>query len=51
MSDELCRLTATELRARVTRKEVSPVEIMRAVVARAERLQPVIELLHHALRR
>ncbi|CAN7418492.1 amidase [Bradyrhizobium sp. LjRoot220] len=40
MSDELCFLPATELRARVARKEVSPVEIMRAVLARAERMQP-----------
>src|SRR4051812_17143616 len=40
MSDELCLLPATELRARIVRKEVSPVEITRAVLARAERLQP-----------
>ncbi len=40
MSDELCFLPATELRARVVRKDVSPVEIMRAVLARAERMQP-----------
>ncbi len=42
MSEELCFLPATELRARVARKEVSPVEIMRAVLARAERLQPAL---------
>src|SRR4051794_380277 len=42
MSDELCFLPATELRARVMRKDVSPVEIMRAVLARAERLQPTL---------
>src|SRR5437868_4778542 len=40
MSDDLCLLPATELRARVVRKDVSPVEIMRAVLERAERLQP-----------
>jgi len=40
MSDELCFLPATELRARAVRKDVSPVEIMRAVLARAERMQP-----------
>ena len=40
MSDELCLLPATELRARIVRKEVSPVEITRAVLARAERMQP-----------
>jgi aspartyl-tRNA(Asn)/glutamyl-tRNA(Gln) amidotransferase subunit A len=40
MGDELCFLSAVELRARIARKEVSPVEITRAVLARAERLQP-----------
>jgi aspartyl-tRNA(Asn)/glutamyl-tRNA(Gln) amidotransferase subunit A len=39
MSEELCFLSATDLRARVGAKEVSPVEITRAVLARAERLQ------------
>src|SRR5882757_5363705 len=39
MSEELCFLSATELRARVLRKDVSPVEVTRAVLARAERLQ------------
>src|SRR3954452_24258185 len=38
--NELCLLSATELRARIGRKEVSPVEITRAVLARAERMQP-----------
>jgi aspartyl-tRNA(Asn)/glutamyl-tRNA(Gln) amidotransferase subunit A len=42
MTDELCFLPASELRARIARKEVSPVEITRAVLARAERLQPVL---------
>src|SRR3954470_24113942 len=40
MSDELCLLPATELRARIVRKDVSPVEMTRAVLARAERMQP-----------
>src|SRR5437879_12779123 len=40
MSDELCFLPATELRARIVRKDVSPVDITRAVLARAERMQP-----------
>jgi aspartyl-tRNA(Asn)/glutamyl-tRNA(Gln) amidotransferase subunit A len=40
MSDELCFLSAAELRARIVRKDVSPVEIARAVLARAERMQP-----------
>ena len=40
MTDELCFLPASELRIRIARKEVSPVEIISAVLARAERLQP-----------
>lgn len=40
MSDDLCFLSAVELRARVARKEVSPVEVVSAVLARAEALQP-----------
>jgi aspartyl-tRNA(Asn)/glutamyl-tRNA(Gln) amidotransferase subunit A len=39
MNDELCFLSASELRARIVRKDVSPVDITRAVLARAERLQ------------
>ncbi len=39
MSQDLCFLSATELRARIIRKEVSPVEITRAALERAERLQ------------
>jgi aspartyl-tRNA(Asn)/glutamyl-tRNA(Gln) amidotransferase subunit A len=38
LSEDLCFLSATELRARITRKELSPVEITRAVLERAERL-------------
>lgn len=40
MSTDLCFLSATELRERITRKKVSPVEIVSAVLARAEALQP-----------
>ncbi|MDE2375992.1 amidase [Bradyrhizobium sp.] len=40
MSDDPCLLTAVELRGRIVRKEVSPVEVTRAVLARAEALQP-----------
>lgn len=40
MSDDLCFLSATELRARIGRKELSPVELTGAVLARAEALQP-----------
>jgi aspartyl-tRNA(Asn)/glutamyl-tRNA(Gln) amidotransferase subunit A len=40
LSQDLCFLSATELRARIIRKELSPVEITRAALARAEQLQP-----------
>src|SRR5215471_15048574 len=39
MSDDLCFLSAMELRARIAHKEVSPVEATRAVLARAQALQ------------
>jgi aspartyl-tRNA(Asn)/glutamyl-tRNA(Gln) amidotransferase subunit A len=39
MSEGLCFLSAVELRKRIIRKELSPVEITRAVLDRAERLQ------------
>jgi aspartyl-tRNA(Asn)/glutamyl-tRNA(Gln) amidotransferase subunit A len=41
MSD-LTRLPASELQHKIAAKEVSPVELMKAVLARAERLQPVL---------
>lgn len=40
MSDELCFMTATELRRHIAHRELSPVEVTRAVLERAERLQP-----------
>src|SRR4029077_15577284 len=40
MSNDLCFLSATELRERILGRKVSPVEIVSAVLARAERLQP-----------
>lgn len=40
MSNDLCFLSATELRERISSKEVSPVEIVSVVLARAEALQP-----------
>lgn len=40
MSDALCFLSATELRGRIARKEISPVELTQAVLGRAARLQP-----------
>src|SRR3954471_4350168 len=39
MSDDLCFLSAAELRRRISRKQVSPLEVTKAVLARAERLQ------------
>ena len=39
-SDELCRLSAVRLRDLIRRKQVSPLELARAVLERAERLQP-----------
>ncbi len=42
MTDDLCRLSAATLRDKIGKKEVSPVELMKAVLARAEKLQPVL---------
>jgi aspartyl-tRNA(Asn)/glutamyl-tRNA(Gln) amidotransferase subunit A len=42
VTDDLTRLPASTLRNKIARKEVSPVELMTAVLARAERLQPVL---------
>jgi aspartyl-tRNA(Asn)/glutamyl-tRNA(Gln) amidotransferase subunit A len=39
MNEDLCFLSAVELRARIVRKDVSPVDITTSVLARAERLQ------------
>jgi aspartyl-tRNA(Asn)/glutamyl-tRNA(Gln) amidotransferase subunit A len=38
--EDLCFTPATELAARIRRRELSPVELMGAVLARIERLQP-----------
>lgn len=40
--DDLCFMPATELRQRILRREVSPVDVTRAVLARADRLQPTL---------
>lgn len=40
MSEALCFLPAAELQARIRRKDISPVELTEAVLARAARLQP-----------
>jgi aspartyl-tRNA(Asn)/glutamyl-tRNA(Gln) amidotransferase subunit A len=39
MNEDLCFLSAVELRGRIVRKDISPVEVTRSVLARAERLQ------------
>jgi aspartyl-tRNA(Asn)/glutamyl-tRNA(Gln) amidotransferase subunit A len=41
-NDELCWMSATELAAAVKRRRVSPVEVMDAVLARIERLNPTL---------
>ena len=40
MTEDLCFLSAVKLAGMIQRREVSPVELTRAVLARAERLQP-----------
>jgi aspartyl-tRNA(Asn)/glutamyl-tRNA(Gln) amidotransferase subunit A len=42
MTDDLCRLPASTLREYVAAKKVSPVELTKAVLARAEKLQPTL---------
>ncbi len=39
-NDDLCWLSATELAARIRKKEVSPVEVVRATLDRIDRLNP-----------
>lgn len=41
---ELCWLTATELARRIAARELSPVEVVDAVLARAEKLDPILNL-------
>src|SRR5260370_29767873 len=42
MSGELWRLPASTLREKIAAREVSPVELMKVVLARADKLQPVL---------
>ncbi|UYN97931.1 MAG: amidase [Enhydrobacter sp.] len=42
MTGDLCRLPASTLREHIAAKKVSPLELTRAVLARAEKLQPVL---------
>lgn len=43
-TDELCWLTATELARRIAARELSPVEVVDAVLARAAKLDPTLNL-------
>ena len=52
---ELTRLSAATLREKIANREVSPVELTRAVLARTERLQPILNcfitvVADHAMR-
>ena len=42
MTDDLCRLPASVLREHIAAKKVSPVELTKAVLSRAEKLQPLL---------
>ena len=43
--NDLCEMPATVLREKIARREVSPVEVTKAVLDRAFRLQPVLNCL------
>src|ERR1700722_15700147 len=43
--DELAYVSATELAARIRRREVSPVEVMEAAIARIEKRNPSLNAL------
>lgn len=42
MSGELCRMTVSELAPKIKKREVSPVEVTRAVLERIEKLDPLL---------
>jgi amidase len=42
MNDDLCYISATEAIARFKARELSPVELMQAIVARAEKVEPQV---------
>ena len=44
-SDDLCWLPASELAPAIKRRKLSPVELMKAVLARIERLNPRLNAL------
>lgn len=41
-ANEICRMDAVSLAARIRRRELSPVEVVEAVLARMERLEPAL---------
>ena len=41
-ANEICRMDTVTLAARIKAKELSPVEVVEAVLARLERLDPVL---------
>ena len=47
MSDDLCYLTALEATRLYSNKELSPVDLMTAVIERSERVEPVINAFSH----
>jgi Asp-tRNA(Asn)/Glu-tRNA(Gln) amidotransferase A subunit family amidase len=49
MSDELCYLSATEAVARFRARELSPVELTRAVLDRAQATEPTVNALCHEM--
>ena len=46
-TDDLCYLSATEALRRFSARELSPVELVEAVVARAEEVEPTVNALCH----
>ncbi|UFN47564.1 amidase [Roseomonas sp. OT10] len=47
--DEICTLPATRLAALIASRRLSPVEVTEAVLARAERLQPVLNVFAESM--
>ncbi len=47
MTDELHYISATEALGRFQRRELSPVELLEAVIARAEQVEPTVNALCH----
>ena len=47
MTDDLHYLSATEALARFRARELSPVELLEAVIARAEEVEPTVNALCH----